>query len=222
MCGRYLLSYDLSKLIEELEKQWGNINTEEIKNHSPSFNISPSQSVYGLAEDNQKVKVKKYKWGVPYSNFTMINTKSESIIEKKNNIITKFKPCLILSNGFYEWKKDANKKTPFLFAFEDFSMFYFLGLYTSFKNIEYCSILTTEPSPLIETIHNRMPVIEKITNKKEWLSQNLKSFDNFDLFKPFSDNFFNKYQVSTYVNSTLNDSPKCIEPYIDDQLNFFN
>ncbi len=222
MCGRYLLSYDLSKILEELAKQWKGINTDEMEDYNPSYNIAPSQSVYGLMEEDQNIKIKKYKWGVPYSNFNMINTKSESIIDKKKNIISNFKPCLILTNGFYEWKKEGSKKTPFLFAFEDFSMFYFLGIYTQIKNEKYCSILTTTPSKLIKDIHNRMPVIKKETNKKEWLLQNLKSFHDLDLFEPFSDNFFNKYQVSTYVNSTSNNSPECVEPYEDNQLNFFN
>ncbi|MDW7669270.1 MAG: SOS response-associated peptidase [Bacillota bacterium] len=222
MCGRYLLSYDLSKILEELAKQWKDINTDEIKNYNPSYNIAPFQTVYVLAEDNHSIRVKKYKWGVPYSNFNMINTKSESIIEKKKNIINDFKPCLILSNGFYEWKKEGIKKTPFLFSFEDFSMFYFLGIYRKLKDEEYCSILTTKPSKVVKDIHHRMPVIKRETNKKEWLSQNLKSINTLDLFEPFSDNSFNKYQVSTFVNSTSNNSPKCIEPYKDSQLNFFN
>jgi len=222
MCGRYLLSYDLSKILEELSKQWKGLNTDEMKDYNPSYNVAPSQSVYGIAEDNQSIKVKKYKWGVPYSNFNMINTKSESIVDKKKNIISSFKPCLLITNGFYEWKKEGSIKTPFLFAFEDFSMFYFLGIYTKIKNEEYCSILTTKPSKLIKDIHNRMPVIKAKKNKKEWLFQNLKSFYNLDLFEPFSDNFFNKYQVSTYVNSTSNNSPECIKPYRDNQLNFFN
>lgn len=222
MCGRYLLSYDLSKILEELSKKWGSINTDEILDYNPSYNIAPSQSVYTIAEENQNVEIKKIRWGVPYSNFNMINTKSESIVEKKKNIISNFKPCLILTNGFYEWKKEGSKKTPFLFSFEDFSMFYFLGIYTKIKNEEYCSILTTKPSKLVKEIHNRMPVIKKETNKKEWLFQNLKSFHNLDFFEPFSNNSFNKHQVSTYVNSTSNNSPKCIEPYKDNQLNFFN
>src|SRR6056297_2635162 len=121
MCGRYLLSYDLSKILEELSKQWKGLNTDEMKDYNPSYNVAPSQSVYGIAEDNQSIKVKKYKWGVPYSNFNMINTKSESIVDKKKNIISSFKPCLLITNGFYEWKKEGSIKTPFLFAFEDFS-----------------------------------------------------------------------------------------------------
>ena len=66
-----------------------------------------------------------------------------------------------------------------------------------------------------------MPVVKKESNKKEWLSQSLKSFNNLDMFEPFSSNSFNKYQVSTYVNNTSNNSPKCIEPYKENQLNFF-
>jgi len=133
MCGRYLLSYDLSKILEELSKQWKGLNTDEMKDYNPSYNVAPSQSVYGIAEDNQSIKVKKYKWGVPYSNFNMINTKSESIVDKKKNIISSFKPCLLITNGFYEWKKEGSIKTPFLFAFEDFSMFYFLGIIRKLK-----------------------------------------------------------------------------------------
>jgi len=222
MCGRYLLSYDLNKILEELAKQWNSINTDALINYTSSYNIAPSQTVYGLNLDNQNIKIKSYKWGVPYSNFNMVNTKSENIIEKKRNIISNFKPCLILTNGFYEWQKAGSKKIPFLFSFNDFSIFYFLGISINLNNIDYCSILTTKPSNLMKDVHNRMPVMKKDITKKEWLSQNLKSFNNLDLFEPFSDDFFNKFRVSTFVNNTINNSSRCIEPYKDNQLNFFS
>jgi putative SOS response-associated peptidase YedK len=221
MCGRYLLSYDLSKIIEELKKQWDNIDTDKISDFNPSYNIGPTQKIYGISKEGNSFKTESFKWGVPYTNFTMINTKSESIVSGKNSIINNFKPCLILANGFYEWKKEKKESKPYVFFLNNFSMFYFLGIYTKLQNQLYCSIITSTPSELIKDIHNRMPVI-KVNSKKEWLVKNLKSYKSLDYFKPFSDSSFNRYRVSSYVNKAYNDDEKCLEPFTDEQLNFFS
>ena len=94
----------------------------------------------------------------------MINARSESITEKpafKNAF--KKRRCLIPANGFYEWKKDENK-TPFRIFLKSEEIFSMGGIWETWKDAEArpvhtFSIITTAPNPLMESIHNRMPVI---------------------------------------------------------------
>jgi putative SOS response-associated peptidase YedK len=50
-------------------------------------------------------------------------------LEKGHFRRPRYNPCLILANGFYEWKRDANKQ-PFFFHLKDNEPFAFAGLWT--------------------------------------------------------------------------------------------
>src|SRR5665648_308155 len=166
MCGRYLLSYDLESLIKILENRW-NIKVSNIDSYEPNYNISPGREVLALFRDNNKdLKLSHFNWGFKQKwnkdvNNILINARGESIFSKptfKESFNSK--RCLILSNGFYEWKKNSSK-TPFLFTLKDSELFSFAGLWNddnlSDSNNKSCVIITTESNNLISSIHNRMP-----------------------------------------------------------------
>ena len=71
---------------------------------------------------------------------------------------------MIVADGFYEWKKtDSKNKQPYLIHMKDDEPFGFAGLWEQWKrddqDIQSCTIVVTEPNELLETIHDRMPVI---------------------------------------------------------------
>lgn len=136
------------------------------------------------------------KWGlVPFwakddkIGYKMINARAEGIDEKPSfKYAFKRRRCLILTNGFYEWKKqeDGNKQ-PYRFVIKDNKPFAFAGLWETWKKGEQplhsCTIITTTPNEITEDVHDRMPVILHQDSYDLWLNpknndtEHLKSYN---------------------------------------------
>jgi putative SOS response-associated peptidase YedK len=144
-------------------------------------NISPGQNV-GAVTDSRLRNVELFRWGLipswakdPSIGYKMFNARSETIAEKPS-FRTAFakRRCLILADGFYEWKLVGNKKVPFLFKLKDQKPFTFAGIWETWTDIlgnkiPTCSIITTSPNSLMAEYHDRMPVIFDTTERWNWL-----------------------------------------------------
>jgi putative SOS response-associated peptidase YedK len=82
--------------------------------------------------------------------------------------------CLVVADGFYEWRKDGRRKTPFFIRLRSIRPFAFAGIW-SLRRSEVgtssatCAIVTCPPNELMATIHNRMPVILPPGARDRWL-----------------------------------------------------
>lgn len=225
MCGRYLLSYDLEDIIKILQEKY-EIRRPNIDYYEPRFNISPGQEVLSIINDGSENRVGYLHWGfVPYwakdinVGYKMINSRAETINSKpsfKHSL--KHKRCVILANGFYEWKKEGSKKSPYLFELKNKSIFSFAGLWSSYKKddnskLYSCTIITTSSNKLVKPIHNRMPVILNNESGKIWLNKNITDTDSLQsLLTSYDSNIMEAFKVSTLVNSIKVDTPDCIIP----------
>jgi putative SOS response-associated peptidase YedK len=72
------------------------------------------------------------------------------------------------------------------------------------------TILTTEPNGLMESIHDRMPVVLPEDVETEWLSAGPDARK--ELCQPYPDNDLTAYEISTRVNNPGNNDPSVIEP----------
>ncbi len=197
---------------------------------NPRYNIAPRQEVPIVVGEDKRV-LKMMRWGlVPFWSKdesigdNMINARAETVTQKlsfKNSF--KERRCLVLVDGFYEWKDDEKKgsKIPYRFVLKSREPFAFAGLWDIWKKpggntLLSFTIITTEANDLIHTIHNRMPVILSEKNEDIWLDQDMKD-DNrlLPLLVPYPSDHMQAYEVSTLVNSPKNDSPECIEPKDD-------
>jgi putative SOS response-associated peptidase YedK len=77
------------------------------------------------------------------------------------------------------------------------------------EEVETCTILTTGANEVMRTIHDRMPVILPEEAYGPWLDQADAS-----VLKPFEQATMEAFLVSTYVNNTRNEGPKCVEPLV--------
>jgi putative SOS response-associated peptidase YedK len=149
------------------------------------FNIAPSQQVLAIVKGSEGNRAGYMQWGLipkwandPKIGNKLINARSETIIEKpsfKESFAQK--RCLIPASGFYEWRKEGNKKQPYLFYREDKKPFAFAGIWSRWKRESEgkaeeritCSILTKEANSSIEEYHHRMPVMFLPEEGEEWL-----------------------------------------------------
>jgi len=179
MCGRFV----------------GYRSVDQLKRHFPidlasfsadaNYNISPGQQVLAIIRDGGANLLDKLHWGlVPFwakdtsVGFKMINARSETVATKPSFRETfKKRRCLILADGFYEWKQLQGQKQPVFITLPDEAPFAFAGLWETWQAkdtdaIPYrsCTIVTREASDCLKGIHDRMPVILQPAAYDDWLN----------------------------------------------------
>jgi putative SOS response-associated peptidase YedK len=126
--------------------------------------------------------------------------------------------CLVIADGFYEWKPELRHKQPFYISMKDHRPFAFAGLWARWEPagadpIESCTIITTDPNDLLASIHNRMPVILDPMVYECWLDPTFRNPDYLkSVLRPFPADLMMTVPVSTLVNSPSYDVPQCLEP----------
>lgn len=219
MCGRFALTSSTAEIIKEFDIEGPSTP------FSPSYNIAPSLDILAVINDGAN-RLALFHWGlIPHwakdekIGHRMINARAESLSEKPSfRTALKKRRCLVVADGFYEWKHAGKKKTPYYVRLKNHRPFGLAGLYDEWKSpegevIDSCTIITTDSNALIERIHDRMPVIVPKDMREMWLDPaNRDSEQVLKALKAYSSKDMEIYQVSTIVNSPANDSPECIKP----------
>ncbi|MEM9719859.1 MAG: SOS response-associated peptidase [Bacteroidota bacterium] len=218
MCGRY--SYTTSLEAGEVILPAG----DAAINLSPRYNVAPSQYCPIIPQRDPR-QTYMYRWGlIPFwakdisIGYKMINARSETVTEKSTYARPFQKSrCLVLADGFYEWKGKGKNKQPYRIVLRSGKPFYFAGLYSEWKSpegngIPSFTILTTEPNELVAPIHNRMPVILNKEAALNWLTPSAEAFDLLNLLRPYPMEEMEAYPVSKAVGNVRNDSEELIAP----------
>jgi putative SOS response-associated peptidase YedK len=221
MCGRFTLTVDPADLQETFGEYSFPIP------FSPRFNIAPSQPVLAIPNDGRKV-ADFFVWGLipswakdPAIGNRMINARAETLREKPAfRGIYKYKRCLILADGFYEWKAQPGTKTkvPYFIHLDSRQPFAFAGLWDEWNSsdgssVKSCTIITTAPNNLVASIHNRMPVILSPDAYARWLDPGVQIPDSLQaLLVAYPAREMAAYPVSTLVNNPVNDQAECVVP----------
>jgi putative SOS response-associated peptidase YedK len=220
MCGRFTLTVDPADLQEAFD-----LSAPPPAGLLPRFNIAPSQPVAVIANTAER-KIELFQWGLIPSwakdskiGYRMINARGETLAEKPSfRAALKKRRCLVLADGFYEWKREGKSKTPTYIQLKGGQPFALAGLWEVWKApddklIKSCTIITTEPNSLMKNIHDRMPVILPPKAYALWLSPDeLPAEKTRPLLKPFAASQMKAYSVSTLVNNPKFDSKECIVP----------
>lgn len=221
MCGRYSLTIDKQKLLQEFDLQ-----QEHLKSISPRYNIAPSQPVLIITSQENKSKLELCQWGLipswakdPSIGNRMINARKETIVEKPSyRSPFKNRRCLVLADGFYEWKQTGKTKIPYYIRLKSGAPFGMAGLWSHWQSKEgseilSCTIITGEPNELMKPIHDRMPMIIPKNQRPFWLDHSRFESDKLlKLLEPYSENEMEAFPVSRVVNDPKNDIPDCIAP----------
>jgi putative SOS response-associated peptidase YedK len=140
-----------------------------------------------------------------------LNAKSETVFALpsfKNSI--REKRCLIIVDGFYEWRTIGKQKYPYFIQYKDREAFAFGGIFNDWVNKQTgeqthtCSIITTPANALMSKIHNekqRMPFILPKGMEREWLNTNLKENEITDLMKPLPDGELIAHTISKLITN---------------------
>jgi putative SOS response-associated peptidase YedK len=195
----------------------------------PSYNIAPTQQVLAVLYENG-LKLEKLYWGlVPSWSKSLaaapalINARAETLAAKPTfRSAFKRRRCLILADGFYEWKGEKGYKQPYYISLPSGRPFAFAGLWDIWEHkktppeeppYKSCAIITREASESLRGIHHRMPVILEAGAHSSWLdpeNQETNSLEN--ILKNYHVREMKSYPVSKFVNQAKNNTPACIHP----------
>lgn len=222
MCGRFVLSSDLSEFARQLGVAF------DPKKHNPRFNICPSQQIAVVLNDGSN-QITFARWGLVPGwakdlaiGNKLANARAEGV-DTKPSFRTSFKKrrCLVLADGFFEWanKPGSKLKIPYHFRLNSRQVFGFAGLWDVWHDPERktelrtACIITTEANTVVEPVHSRMPVIVQERYYKIWLSTEEQPVERLKMcLESVPAARMEGYPVSTLVNSPKNDSPQNIEP----------
>ena len=220
MCGRFTLTADQDSFEDRFSFTGFDLGWV------PSYNIAPTQEVLTVTNDGAENRAELMRWGLvpswakdPKIGNRMINARSETLAEKPSfRTAFRRRRCLIIADGFYEWKRDGKKKKPMRIIAESGDLFAFAGLWETWKQpddswLVSCAIITTSANEFMASIHNRMPVILPREAEALWLDpeeQDTAALS--ELLLPHDSDQMEVYEVSTLVNSPRNDSPELIAP----------
>jgi putative SOS response-associated peptidase YedK len=171
----------------------------------------------------------------------LINARADGLAEKPAfRAALRRRRCLVAADGFYEWgaapetdhplfsanepgrsaakgRKRSAGKQPYFIHFHDDRPFAFAGLWETWEApdraaIESCTIVTTEANPLIQPIHDRMPVILPPSAYADWLDPAQQSPEEvLPLLSSSAANDLEAYPVGPTVNRATHDAPECME-----------
>ena len=204
MCGRYVITNAVTKTKNMVKTA---IKLED----SSNYNAHPYQDLPIIKKYTNGNTLESLKWGivptwVKKKEFKpLINARIETINEKVSfkHLIKKNK-CVVIADGFYEWKRSTNNKTPFYLYEKDKKNLFIAAIY---QNDQFCMI-TENASENICEVHNRQPVIlyEKDVNKYLKID-----CDGKDILKNLKRPKLQYYEVSKQVNKPVNNYPTLIQ-----------
>ncbi len=216
MCGRYTI---IAKA-EEIEKRF---HVEVPADYHPHFNAAPSQ-ILPVITNERPDGLSFFRWGLIPAwakdmkiGPNLINARAESLAEKPAfRSAFKKRRCLVVADGFYEWKRLSKKsKMPYRITFDSNTLFAFAGLWEIHHSVDgntlhTFTIITTQANEVISKLHDRMPVILSPQTEQIWLDTNTPAEELKKLLKPFEAKKTRYYPVSPLVNSVTNDDARLI------------
>jgi len=204
MCGRYVITNPVVKTKKIVKSA---IKVDDIEN----YNAHPYQELPVIKKYTNGNTLEKLKWGIVPSwakkkDFKpLINARLETINDKFSfKKLIKITRCIVVADGFYEWKRDEKSKIPYYLFRKDKKLIFMAAIYA---NNQFC-IITEEAKKNVIDIHNRQPVILNENNINSYLNLELEGSDFLKQTKKPELEF---HEISKDVNKPNNNSISLIQ-----------
>ena len=205
MCGRYVVTKPVTKTTGLVKT---NIKVEDKDN----YNAHPTQKLPVIKSYTNGKTIEQYNWGMVPSwaqdrkDFRpLINARLETLMEKVSfKKLIQTSRCIVVADGYYEWKRDGKEKVPYYFIKTNSSLMFFAAIH---QNNQFC-IITREATDKIKEVHHREPLIldeEQISNYLDVKKEGT------DILKSIKAPVLKFYEVSKDVNKPINNDPSLIK-----------
>lgn len=191
----------------------------------PRYNITPGQNVLAIHLDSAGNPVgENLRWGLvpfwakePSAGARMINARVETLTEKPSwRQSFARRRCLVLADGFYEWRLSATGKTPYFISASDGQPFGMAGLWDQWDKgangpLRSCAVITVPADEFMQPLHARMPVAMDWDAGQYWLDTTVSSELLLQMLRGGQSVRLRAWPVAKAVNNPLNDNPQLIE-----------
>ena len=219
MCGRIVFFKSKEKIINELL-----IDKLDESQYSSNYNTVPSNKLYVLTSKKNLRVVETMTWGIPSKRSNridskkLINARIETHQQKPSfRNLLKTNRCLIICDGYYEWKKERVGSQPYYIYKKSKNLMLMAGLWTtsnlnSKKSVYSCAIITKPSQHTISKIHHRMPYILHLSDVDTWLNCIDNSYSYAISKLSHSDIELEYYAISKAINYSFNNNPELLDP----------
>lgn len=219
MCGRFAF-YSPSEATAALFGVDGALAVE------PRYNIAPTQYVAAVRDDEQQRReMVMLRWGLvpfwakdPSIGNRLINARAETVAEKPSyRAAFRHRRCIVLADGFYEWRRSGDEKTPHMISLASGEPFALAGLWENWTNkesgesLQSMTLITTEANDFMQPIHHRMPLILQPDTANEWLAGSNTYMQGAATLTPP----LQAWPLDRRVNNARNEGAELIEPVGD-------
>jgi putative SOS response-associated peptidase YedK len=216
VCGRFAF-YSPTEAAAAL---FGVEATAEVQ---PRYNIAPTQFIAAIREDeDQQRELVMLRWGLvpfwakdPAIGNRMINARAETVAEKPAyRAAYKHRRCIVLADGFYEWQRAGEVKTPHFISLASGEPFALAGLWENWtdkesgESLQTTTLITTEANAFMQPLHHRMPVVLEANTAGEWLAGSKDLLDDVAGITPP----LQAWPVDRRVNNARNEGEDLVSP----------
>ena len=216
MCGRFAF-YSPTEAAAALFGVSGSVDVQ------PRYNIAPTQYVAAVRTDAEEQReLVKLRWGLvpfwakdPSIGNRMINARAETVAEKPSyRNAYKHRRCLVLADGFYEWRRQGDAKTPYYISLASGEPFALAGLWENWtdkesgESLQTTTLITTDANDFMAPLHHRMPVILEAATASDWLAGSPDLLDDVAAITPP----LQAWPVDRRVNNARNEGDDLVRP----------
>jgi putative SOS response-associated peptidase YedK len=183
MCGRFAF-YSPSEATAALFGVDGAL-APDVAGTVPRYNIAPTQYIAAIRDNTeQRRELVTLRWGLVPSwakdaviGNRMINARAETVAEKPSyRAAFRHRRCVVLADGFYEWHREGDVKTPYFISLASGEPFALAGLWENWQDknsgesLQTTTLITIAANDFMQPLHHRMPVILQPETADEWLA----------------------------------------------------
>jgi len=214
MCGRFAFYSP----IEAAAELFGVSAAVEVP---PRYNIAPTRFVAAIRDgENREREFVMLRWGLvpfwardPSIGNKMINARAETVAEKPAyRAAYRHRRCIVLADGFYEWHRDGDVKTPYFISLASDQPFALAGLWENWtdkesgESLQTTTLITTAANDFMTPLHHRMPVILESNKAGEWLAGSTDLLDDVAAITPA----LQAWPVDRRVNNARNEGAELV------------
>ncbi len=217
MCGRYTI-HDPRRCIAEfsiLEKQPA---------LEPRYNVAPSQGVWAvrIVPPRSERRLDLLRWGLLAPGRRqpggIVMARAESIT-KRSAFASSFRTrrCLLLADGFYEWRRAGRQSFPYHIKRADGAPFAMAAVWEPAPpnddplSLDSCAVITRPARPPVDALHDRMPAVLSPGHYDAWLDPTFADTDALTKMLLHDPGFeWVTIPVSARVNSPAYDDADCL------------
>jgi putative SOS response-associated peptidase YedK len=219
VCGRFALFAPVAEIAE-----YFHVHDGAGEALSPRYNVTPGQPVAVVRERDGARRIDLLKWGlVPFwakdasIGQRLINARLDGLAGKPAfREAFNRRRCLIAASGFYEWAPATKgRRQPFFIRARNEPMLALAGLWERWRTadgqpLETCVIVTTDATPDLAPIHDRMPLLIAPQAQAQWLDPRTSVAEAAQMAAHSPS--VEAWAVSFAVNDPRNDGEANIEP----------